>query len=177
MPQKDLLMPWKTLLDNTIIGLELLGVSRREARSQARALFPQFGLEGFEAHYPATLSGGMRQRAALLRTFLARREVLLLDEPFGALDALTRADMQGWLLDICRAFQKTVLFITHDVDEAIYLSDRVYVMSSRPGTVQARFEIPLPRPRIHDEAVTSDGFVRLKAEVLHALRQGREARP
>lgn len=169
MPQKDLLLPWKTVLDNVALGLELRGVSKKRARSEARALFPLFGLEGFERQYPATLSGGMRQRAALLRTVLARREVLLLDEPFGALDALTRAEMQAWLLDICQTFGKTVIFITHDVDEAIYLSDRVYVMTPRPGSVAAEVEIPLARPRQHDRAVTSQAFVRLKQDLLTQL--------
>jgi ABC-type nitrate/sulfonate/bicarbonate transport system ATPase subunit len=173
MPQKDLLLPWKTVLDNTIIGLELLGVSRKRARQEALALFPRFGLAGFERQYPATLSGGMKQRAALLRTVLSRRDILLLDEPFGALDALTRADMQAWLLDIWEAFSKTILFITHDVDEAIYLSDRVYVMSPRPGTIIHVVNIPIARPRAYEEVVTSEQFATLKRELLSRLASKR----
>ena len=171
MPQKDLLLPWKTVLDNTTLGLELRGVPRKRARQEARSHFPQFGLEGYERQYPAALSGGMRQRAALLRTVLSRRDILLLDEPFGALDALTRLDMQEWLLDVWEGLGKTVLFVTHDVDEAIYLGDRVYVMSPRPGRIEAVAEVPLARPRAHDQVVTSDAFGRLKGELLSALRR------
>lgn len=171
MPQKDLLLPWKTVLDNTILGLELRGVQRRRARVMALDWFPRFGLEGFERQYPATLSGGMRQRAALLRTFLAGRDILLLDEPFGALDALTRADMQEWLLSVWDASRHTIVLVTHDVDEAIYLSDRVYVMTSRPGRIQQIIEIPLPRPRRYQEVVTSEQFAALKRVLLSLLRR------
>lgn len=171
MPQKDLLMPWKTVLDNTIVGLELLGVRRRVARQEALALFPRFGLDGFERHYPHTLSGGMRQRAALLRTFLARRDILLLDEPLGALDALTRAAMQEWLLDIWGTFQKTIVLVTHDIDEAIYLCDRVYIMSPRPGRIAATVTIPIARPRRYADVTTSETFLRLRGELLGLLAQ------
>jgi ABC-type nitrate/sulfonate/bicarbonate transport system ATPase subunit len=169
MPQRDSLMPWRTVLDNTILGLEMLGVKRSQAREEARQWFPRFGLEGFESEYPASLSGGMRQRAALLRTFLARRDVLLLDEPFGALDALTRADMQDWLLSVWADFRKTVLLVTHDIDEAIYLADRVYVLSPRPGRVAAVIESPLPRPRRYEQVVTAPDFIEVKRRVLEAL--------
>jgi ABC-type nitrate/sulfonate/bicarbonate transport system ATPase subunit len=169
MPQKDLLLPWKRLLDNTAVALELRGASRHEARAEARSWFPRFGLAGFERHYPATLSGGMRQRAALLRTVLTGRDILLLDEPFGALDALTRADLQAWLLDIWSELRKTILLVTHDVDEAIYLADRVYVMSPRPGRILCDLRIDLPRPRTHAEVVTTAPFAALKREVLRAL--------
>ncbi len=125
MPQKDLLLPWRTVLDNVILGPELAGVDRREARREARELLTLFGLAGFEDSYPATLSGGMKQRAALLRTVSCHRDIMLLDEPFGALDALTRSTLQDWLLGIWQRFRQTVLFITHDVEEAVYLSDRV----------------------------------------------------
>ena len=137
MPQADLLMPWRTVLDNAALGLQLNGVGRREAREQALEEFPRFGLSGFERVWPSQISGGMRQRAALLRTFLAGREVMLLDEPFGALDALTRQEMQQWLLQIWQQDRKTILFVTHDVEEALFLSDRVYVMSGRPGADRA----------------------------------------
>lgn len=170
MPQKDLLLPWKTVLDNAILGLELRGVPRRRARAMALDWFPRFGLEGFDRHFPATLSGGMRQRAALLRTFLTGRDILLLDEPFGALDALTRADMQEWLLGVWDESRKTIVLVTHDVDEAIYLSDRVYVMTPRPGRIRQVIEVPLPRPRCFEEVVTSMQFSILKRTVLSLLR-------
>src|SRR5690606_6627192 len=125
MPQRDLLMPWRSVLDNVIVPLELHGMPRSEARQRARELLPMFGLEDFEDAYPSALSGGMRQRAALLRTMLTERDILLLDEPFGALDALTRRELEDWLLGIWEQFRQTVLFVTHDVEEALYLADRV----------------------------------------------------
>ena len=147
MPQKDLLLPWRNVLDNAIIPMELRGVDRNTARDKAREMLPLFGLEDFAANYPAALSGGMRQRAALLRTVLAERDTLLLDEPFGALDALTRRDLQDWLLGLWARFGQTVLFITHDVEEALYLADRVIVLSARPGTVAREVKVKLARPR------------------------------
>lgn len=170
MPQKDLLLPWRSVLDNTILGLEIAGQRRARAREEARRWFQRFGLAGFEGQYPAALSGGMRQRAALLRTFLAGRDVLLLDEPFGALDALTRADMQEWLAGIQAEFGKTIVLVTHDVDEAIYLSDRVHVMSARPGTIVEVVDVSFRRPRRHDEIVTSPEFAALKRTLLATLR-------
>ena len=161
-------MPWRTIVDNTIVGLEVAGTPRDVARARARELFPRFGLEGFERRYPAELSGGMRQRAALLRTFLAGRDVNLLDEPFGALDSLTRAGMQQWLLGVWEGHRKTILFVTHDVDEALFLSDRVYVMSPRPGRVARVLEVELPRPRSYD-VVTSDGFTAMKRLLVEQL--------
>jgi len=169
MPQKDLLLPWKRVLDNTTIGLELLGVSKRKARAEAAGYFPLFGLEGFERHYPATLSGGMRQRAAFLRTVLSRRDILLLDEPFGALDSLTRSSMQEWLLHIWDTLRKTIIFVTHDVDEALYLSDRVYVMRGRPGYIQEVLDVPFERPRDYD-IVTTGTFAELKRKLLLQLK-------
>jgi ABC-type nitrate/sulfonate/bicarbonate transport system ATPase subunit len=147
MPQQDLLMPWRRLLDNVLLGPEIQRRDLSAARAEARQLLPLFGLEGFERSYPAQLSGGMRQRAALLRTMLCHPAVLALDEPFGALDALTRRGMRDWLLQVWSRFGQTVLFVTHDVDEAIYLSDRVLVMSPRPGAIVLDVDIPLPRPR------------------------------
>lgn len=170
MPQKDLLMPWRTILDNTILGLEIQGVPRREAREKALSLFEMFGLSSFEHAYPATLSGGMRQRASFLRTVLANKEVMLLDEPFGALDALTRSSMQEWLLHMWEALRKTILFITHDVEEAVLLSDRVYLLTARPGRVKLVREIDLPRPREY-AMVTSSAFVRLKEELLASIKE------
>lgn len=162
MLQKDLLLPWRTVLDNVVLGLEISGVARKEAYSIARPLLQTYGLGGFIDRYPGQLSGGMKQRAALLRTILFNRDVILLDEPFGALDAQTREHMQEWLLDLWDDFQKTVLFVTHDIDEAIYLSDRVFVMSARPGRIVAEIPIALERPR-SPSIVTSPEFVALKA--------------
>ncbi len=128
MLQKDMLLPWRTIIDNIILGLEIKGVPKREARKQALPLMEKYGLSGFEKNYPCELSGGMRQRAALLRTLLYDREIILLDEPFGALDAQTRQSMQNWLLEIWEDFHKTVLFVTHDMDEAIKIADRICIM-------------------------------------------------
>ncbi len=169
MHQKDLLLPWRTVLDNAALGLEVAGVSREQARSRARALMSRFGLHGFEESYPAMLSGGMRQRAAFLRTVLTDQPLMLLDEPFGALDALTRADMQEWLLGLWEELGRTIVFITHDVDEAVLLSDRVLVMSPRPGRIVENRLVDLPRPR-HYEMVTDSQFVELKSDLLSALR-------
>lgn len=162
MLQKDLLLPWRTILDNVVLGLEISGVRRAEAYQVAKPLLTAYGLGDFLDRYPQQLSGGMRQRAALLRTILFNRDVILLDEPFGALDAQTREHMQEWLLDLWDDFQKTVLFVTHDIDEAIYLSDRVFVMSARPGRIVTEIPITLDRPR-KPSVVTSDEFIRLKA--------------
>ncbi len=169
MPQQDLLFPWRRVLDNTTLGLEVRGVPRQEARARATALFPRFGLAGFERAYPHTLSGGMRQRAALLRTVVQERPILLLDEPFGALDALTRMEMQEWLAGVSSEFGWTVLLVTHDVREAVLLSDRIVVLTPRPASVAAVIEVPLPRPRRLD-AFADLAFVELEARVLHALR-------
>lgn len=170
MLQKDLLLPWRTILDNVILGLEIQGTSKREAKAKALPLLHKYGLKGFEDHYPAQLSGGMRQRAALLRTILYDRDVILLDEPFGALDAQTRAMMQEWLLDLWDDFQKTILFVTHDMEEAIYLSDEVYIMTSRPGTIKRHLLIDLPRPR-KPQIITSPEFTQLKEEALRTLSE------
>ncbi len=169
MHQKDLLLPWRTVLDNAILGLELQGVSRSEARRRAMDMAEQFGLKGFEGSYPHLLSGGMRQRVAFLRTALANQDVILLDEPFGALDALTRANMQEWLLGQWESWGKTIVLVTHDVDEAVLLSDRVYVLTPRPGMLKMAMQVDLPRPRSY-EMITESVFVRMKAELLGALR-------
>ncbi len=169
MPQRDVLMPWRTILENVILGLELRGVPKKQARQQALGQFETFGLKGFEQNYPFQLSGGMRQRAALLRTVLMEREILLLDEPFGALDALTRTSLQAWLLRLQSQLNRTILFITHDVEEALLLSDRVYVLSPRPASVQLVQAVELPRPR-PPEIVTAPEFVALKARLMAALK-------
>lgn len=173
MPQRDLLMPWRSILENVILGPELQGIARSAARAAAAELFATFGLEGFEHAYPAELSGGMRQRAALLRTFLANRPINLLDEPFGKLDALTRIQLQQWLADYSATGGKTVLLITHDIEEAIFLSDRVYLMSPRPGQMVLQREVPLARPRMYADCVVAPAFIRLKRELLAAIGQSR----
>jgi ABC-type nitrate/sulfonate/bicarbonate transport system ATPase subunit len=170
MPQRDLLFPWRTVLDNATLALEVEGMPRRAARRKAEALFPEFGLKGFEGHYPHQLSGGMRQRVALMRTFLFERDLMLLDEPFGALDAMTRTLMQRWLLDIWARHKRTVLFITHDIDEAIFLGDKVVVMTARPGAIKCQETIALPRPR--DAAVvTTPEFVAIKRRLLAVIEE------
>jgi len=169
MPQRDLLMEWRTTLENATLGLELAGVGRAAARRRALAEVERFGLAGFEDRRPSALSGGMRQRAALLRTFLAGRDVLLLDEPFGALDAITREAMREWLLEVWTAERKTVLLVTHDVEEAVFLSDRVYVMSGRPGRIREGVEVALGRPRTLELTATPQ-FAALRARLLAPLR-------
>jgi ABC-type nitrate/sulfonate/bicarbonate transport system ATPase subunit len=169
MPQKDLLLPWRDALGNAALALEATGVARREARRRAGPLFERFGLGGFERTPPYELSGGMRQRVAFLRTLLPGRPLLLLDEPFASLDSLTRAEMQSWLAEALGAEPRTTLFVTHDVEEALYLADRVAVMSPRPGRVVAEIEVGLPRPRPRRETVTDPAFVELKEQALEAL--------
>ena len=168
MPQRDALMPWRRILDNTTLGLEVQGVRRKAARARVAPLFAEFGLAGFERHFPAQLSGGMRQRAALLRTVVQERDMLLLDEPFGALDALTRAAMQRWLEAMWRSHRWTALLITHDVREAVLLSDRIYVFSARPARIVSEIAVSLPRPRTTDANVTREAAV-LEAGILDTL--------
>ncbi len=147
MPQRDLLLPWYSALDNAALALRNQGSRKAQARERAAALFERFGLAGFEATAPAELSGGMRQRVAFLRTLLAGKPVLALDEPFAALDAITRAEMQEWLAEALRADPRTVVLVTHDVEEALYLSDRVAVLSARPARIVAELRAPEPRAR------------------------------
>ena len=171
MLQKDLLLPWRTVLDNVILGMEIQHVPLREARGRALPLLRRYGLSGFEYLHPHSLSGGMRQRAALLRTLLFDTDVILLDEPFGALDAQTKLQMQEWLLGLWADFGKTVVFVTHDVDEAIYLSDEVHVMATRPGRIRERIPVPIARPR--DRSVTlSPEFIAIKERCLELLMAG-----
>jgi NitT/TauT family transport system ATP-binding protein len=147
MPQRDALLPWLSALDNAGLALRVAGRSREDARAAARPYFGAFGLDGFEAARPAELSGGMRQRVAFVRTLLAGTPVLCLDEPFGALDALTRVQLQGWLAEALRSEPRTVLLVTHDVEEAVVLADRVVLLSARPGRVVEVLEVALARPR------------------------------
>jgi ABC-type nitrate/sulfonate/bicarbonate transport system ATPase subunit len=163
MFQKDLLLPWRDVVDNAALGLEVARTCPKgEARDRARALLPRFGLEGFEHHHPAELSGGMRQRVALLRTLLLQRPLLLLDEPFASLDALTRRDLQRWLRSTWRTGSEAAVLVTHDVQEAVYLSDRVYVMSPRPGRFVAEIAVAGAR----DDRVA---LARTETAVLQAL--------
>jgi ABC-type nitrate/sulfonate/bicarbonate transport system ATPase subunit len=170
MFQRDLLLPWRNIRDNIALGLEVQGRRKREARRHAVELANRFGLGGFLDKYPSQLSGGMRQRAALMRTLACERSILLLDEPFGALDALTRSIMQEWLLEIWGAAGSSVLFITHDIEEAVFLSDRVFVMTARPGRMKAEVPIDLPRPRTH-EVLTAPEFVALKHELIDLIHE------
>ncbi len=171
MPQKDVLLPWRTVLDNVLLGSEVDGRPKDRAREEALELMPSFGLGGFEHRYPHELSGGMRQRAALLRTYLFHRDVLLLDEPFGALDALTRRQLQMWLLSVWEEHRKTILFVTHDVAEAAFLSDRVYVLTSRPARVSEVVTVDLPRPRTAD-LLADPALAAVEARLLRALLPG-----
>jgi ABC-type nitrate/sulfonate/bicarbonate transport system ATPase subunit len=174
MLQKDLLLPWRTVLDNVALGMEIAGAPLAKAREKALPLLRRYGLSGFERQYPSALSGGMRQRAALLRTLLVERDLILLDEPFGALDAQTKAQMQDWLLQIFNDFGRTVVFVTHDVEEAVYLSDEIHVMASRPGRIIETLPIDLPRPR--DRAVVSSPrFVAMKKYCLDLLHPAARA--
>jgi ABC-type nitrate/sulfonate/bicarbonate transport system ATPase subunit len=166
MPQRDLLLPWMNAIDNAALALRVAGGSKAAARERAHPLFAAFGLDGFERARPHELSGGMRQRVAFLRTLLSGKPVLCLDEPFGALDALTRREMQEWLAGALAREPRTVLLVTHDVEEAALLADRVVVLSPRPGRVVAELAVDLPRPR----AATDPALVALRERALEALR-------
>ncbi|GER91093.1 ABC transporter ATP-binding protein [Dictyobacter vulcani] len=168
MPQQPLLLPWRTAEENVMLGLDVRRVPQKEARQQAHELLKRFGLLEFADSYPATLSGGMRQRIALLRTILFNASFLLLDEPFGALDALTRITLQMWLLDLLESFHSSVLFITHDVREAILLSDRIYVLSARPASVLRIVDVDLPRPR-RQQMLAEARAVELEQELILLL--------
>jgi len=171
MPQRDLLLPWRSALANAALALEAQGVSGAEARRRAVPLFERFGLAEFARALPAELSGGMRQRVAFLRTLLAGRPTLLLDEPFGALDSITRAAMQEWLADALRADPRTVVLVTHDVREALYLGDRVAVLSPRPGRVVSELAVDVDRSPARRETVTDPAFAALEERALEALEK------
>jgi NitT/TauT family transport system ATP-binding protein len=172
MPQRDLLLPWFSALDNAALALRNRGAGRAEARAQAGALFERFGLAGFEGARPQELSGGMRQRVAFLRTLVAGKPVLALDEPFASLDAISRAEMQEWLAGALRAEARTVLLVSHDIEEALYLADRVVVLSARPGRIVAELRAPDPRASDRDGAVTDPAFVAAREAALRALHAG-----
>jgi ABC-type nitrate/sulfonate/bicarbonate transport system ATPase subunit len=169
MPQRDLLLPWRDALGNAGLALECQGAGKAEARRRAAPLFERFGLADFERARPAALSGGMRQRVAFLRTLLPGRMVLLLDEPFGALDSITRASMQSWLAGALAKEPRTVLLVTHDVQEALFLADRVVLLSPRPGRVLEELVVALPRPRSRRGVVTQPAFAELEEHALEVL--------
>jgi ABC-type nitrate/sulfonate/bicarbonate transport system ATPase subunit len=169
MPQRDLLLPWRSALDNAALALELHGAGRAEARRRALPFFERFGLADFAEAHVYELSGGMRQRVSFARTLLAGKPVLALDEPFGSLDSITRAELQEWLASALADEPRTALLVTHDVEEALYLCDRVLILSPRPGTVRAELPTVLPREGPRSERVTSPEFVALKERALEAL--------
>ncbi len=168
MPQRDLLLPWLTALDNAALALRIARVPRRQARERAAGLFAELGLAGFEQAHPHELSGGMRQRVAFVRTLLSGKRLLCLDEPFGALDAITRAEMHVWLSDALQREPRTVVLVTHDVEEAIVLADRVAVLSARPGRVLGELDVRLARPRSR----TDPQVVALRERALAVLSEG-----
>ncbi|MCG8541540.1 MAG: ABC transporter ATP-binding protein [Clostridia bacterium] len=168
MYQKDLLLPWKKIIDNAALPLVIKGTKKKEAREMVKGYFKIFGLEGFEYKYPFQLSGGMRQRAALMRTYMFSKDIILLDEPFGGLDAITKRRMQYWLLDVLSNLNASIIFITHDIDEAIFLSDRVYILSDRPARVKTEIKIDLPRPR-KNQVITTPRFNEIKKDIINIL--------
>lgn len=170
MPQGDTLLPWRRARDNAMLGAEIARHDLTAARTRAAELFTRFGLEGFEESWPRELSGGMRQRVALLRTVLTDHPVVLLDEPFAALDAITRTDLQGWLAELLRAESRTTLLVTHDIDEALRLADQVIVFSSRPGRIIDTIDLDTPRPRELVQTTDHD-FALMKRRALTALAE------
>ncbi|WP_078555003.1 ABC transporter ATP-binding protein [Bacillus alkalicellulosilyticus] len=170
MPQQDLLLDWRTIIENVILPLEIKGYSKQKARLKAAPYFHEFGLVGTEHKYPNELSGGMRQRASFLRATLSSGDLLLLDEPFSALDAMTRLSMQEWLLQQWEHYKKTILFITHDVDEALFLSDRIFLFTEKPLSTFTEIQIPLDRPRTLENMLDVQ-MVELKSSLIAQLRQ------
>lgn len=170
MLQKDLLLPYKTIEDNVSLPLIIKGMKKRDARNKVEEYFEEFGLEGTQKLYPASLSGGMRQRAALLRTYLFSDQVALLDEPFSALDMITKGKIHRWYLDIMEKIKLSTLFITHDIDEAILLSDRIYLLTGAPGQITKEIKIEEKRPR-NDEFLLTSVFLNYKKEILESLRE------
>ena len=168
MLQKDLLLPYRTIEDNVALPLLLKGMKKKDARQQVSPMFAQFGLEGTQKKYPSQLSGGMRQRAALLRTYMFSQDVALLDEPFSALDTLTKSAIHRWYLDVMQKIQLSTLFITHDIDEAILLSDRIYLLSGTPGRITGEIRIQEPKPRREDFNLTPE-FLEYKRRILSKL--------
>ncbi len=168
MLQKDLLLPYRTILDNVALPLMIRGMKKKEAREKAAVYFEEFGLAGAERKYPSEVSGGMKQRAALLRTYLFSEKVALLDEPFSALDMLTKASVHEWYLDVMEKIRLSTLFITHDIDEAILLSDRIYLLTGKPGTLTKEIVIREPKPRRKDFNLSGE-FLQYKREIISHL--------
>lgn len=168
MPQKDLLLPWKKIIDNVSIPLIIRGYSKKDARNKVKDYFKTFSLDGYEYKYPSQLSGGMRQRAAFMRTYINSKDIMLLDEPFGGLDAITKSNMHKWLLNVLEKFNTSVLFITHDVEEAILLSDRIYILSDKPATVKEEIVVDIDKKRSKD-IVTSKRFNEIKKYILDIM--------
>lgn len=168
MYQKDMMVPWKKVIDNIGIPLIFKGDSKKNSREKVKKHIDEFGLSGFEYKYPSQLSGGMKQRANFLKTYLTSNDIMLLDEPFGALDSMTRRKMQKWLLDLTKKMNSTILFITHDIEEAILLSNRIYVISEKPAIIKGEIEVNLPKER-NEDIVTSDKFVAIKKEILKLM--------
>ncbi|GLV64823.1 ABC transporter ATP-binding protein [Bacillus mycoides] len=170
MPQKDMLLPWRTIIENAALPLECQGVQKKEAQVKAKELLHKFGLQGYEAKYPKDLSGGMRQRVSFIRTLLTGGEILLLDEPFSALDALTKASLQEWLFEQWKEWEKTILFITHDVEEALFLSNRIFVVENQPIATLTERIVPLDRNRTRKDLYRPE-VLALKDEILSMLQR------
>lgn len=168
MHQKDLLLPWRNVIDNVVMPLELKGIKKKDSYAQAGKLMHLFGLEGHEKKYPSQLSGGMRQRASLMRAYMLSKELILLDEPFGGLDAITKAKMQDYILHVSEKLKRTILFITHDIDEALFLSDRIIVLGHYPAQIIKIEDINLPVPR-HRDVVLTNEFIDIKKRLIKLL--------
>ena len=168
MYQKDMMVPWKKVIDNIGIPLIFKGKSKKEAREEVKRYIYEFGLGGFEYKYPSQLSGGMKQRANFLKTYLTSNDIMLLDEPFGALDSMTRRKMQNWLLELTKEMKSTILFITHDIEEAILLSNRIYIISEKPAIIKGEIKVNLPKDR-NENIVTSEEFIEIKKEILSLM--------
>ncbi|MBW6410094.1 ABC transporter ATP-binding protein [Clostridium weizhouense] len=169
MYQKDMMVPWKKVIDNIGIPLIFRGSNKKNAREIVLKYIDMFGLKGFEYKYPTQLSGGMKQRANLLKTYLTSKDIMLLDEPFAALDSITRKKMQKWLLDLIKEMKTTILFITHDIEEAIFLSNRIYVISQKPAVIRGEINVNLGGIR-EEDIVTDDKFIKIKKEVLNLMK-------
>ncbi|MGG2067118.1 ABC transporter ATP-binding protein [Bacillus sp. S14(2024)] len=170
MPQKDMLLPWRTIIENAALPLECQGVKKKEAQMQAQKLLEQFGLQGYENKQPKDLSGGMRQRVSFIRTLLTGGDLLLLDEPFSALDALTKAYLQEWLFEQWKHWQKTIVFITHDVEEALYLSNRIFIVTEQPITSLTERIVPLGQERFRKDLHRPE-MLALKDEIIGMLQK------
>ncbi|WP_406543423.1 ABC transporter ATP-binding protein [Clostridium ljungdahlii] len=168
MQQKDLLLPWKTVMENVVLPLDIRGSNKRESRERAVKYIEIVGLKGYEKKYPYELSGGMRQRASFLRTFLSSEEIMLLDEPFGALDSITRGKMQRWILDMKQELKRSILFVTHDIEEAILLSNRIYVLSSKPGMIKKEINVDFENENKKNR-IFSKKLLEMKADILKLL--------